>query len=313
MSATAVSGPAWLFPGQGAQTVGMGRDLYDTYPQAREVFERADATLDRPLSAIIFEGPEDALLQTINAQPAILITSLACLAAAKAAYPLLRDPPPFVAGHSLGEYTALIAAGALDLEDGVRLVQTRGRLMQQAGEQNPGTLAAILGLAEDEVEAVCRETGAEICNVNSSVQIVVGGSHPAVARAMDLAKARGARRAIPLRVSGAFHSSLMQPAADSMQRELDRIPFHPPGVPVVANVTGVAVDSAASIRDELARQVREAVRWRQTVEYMVAAGVRTFVEIGPGTVLTGLTKSIAKEVKPTLINLNDVESIRAGS
>lgn len=289
----------------------MGRDLYDAFPEARDVFSRADAALDRPLSAIIFEGPEEELLQTINAQPAILVTSLACLAAAKAVNPLLAKPPVFVAGHSLGEYTALVASGALDFEDGLRLVQKRGTLMQQAGEANPGTLAAILGLREQEVEAVCRETGAEICNINSETQIVVGGSHPAVARAMDLAKARGARRTMALKVSAAFHSSLMQPAAERMRQELDRVEFREPTVALVANVSGAPIDSAEALRDELSMQVRQAVRWQQSVEYMVNAGVRTFVEIGPGKVLTGLTKTIARDVKPTLVNFNDVASVRA--
>ena len=302
----------------------MGRDLYDASPVAKAVYEQADAALDRPLSSIIFDGPEEELLQTVNAQPAILITSLACLAAARGMRVLGSDPPSYVAGHSLGEYTALVAAGALDLDAGVRLVQKRGRLMQQAGEANPGTLAAILGLPEQDVAAVCRETGTEICNVNAATQIVVGGTRAAVARAMDLATARGARKAIPLRVSGAFHSSLMRPAADQMLAELDRISFRMPAAPIVANVTGRAIDCTvpasedpagidAALRVELAQQLRQTVRWEQSVQFMVDAGVRTFVEIGPGRVLTGLVKSIAREHKPTLITLNDMASLQAAS
>jgi [acyl-carrier-protein] S-malonyltransferase len=315
---------AWLFPGQGAQQVGMGRDVYDAFPEARAVYEQADAALDRPLSAIIFEGPEEALLQTVNAQPAILITSLACLQAARAMGILSMEPPSFVAGHSLGEYTALIAAGALELETGVRLVQKRGRLMQEAGEENPGTLAAILGLTEADVEGICRETGTEVCNVNASTQIVVGGTRPAVARAMDMAKARGARKAIPLRVSGAFHSSLMRPAAERMLSELDQVQFQMPVAPIVANTSGQVIAltqrgtlaGAASaldevLRRELAQQLKQAVRWEQSVRYMVGAGVETFVEIGPGRVLTGLVKTIARESKPTLVTLNSLESLRA--
>ena len=310
----ALTAPAWLFPGQGAQKVGMGRDLYEAIPQAREIFERADAALDRPLSEIIFNGPEETLVQTVNAQPAIFTTSLACLAGARALNADLRARPAFVAGHSLGEYTALVAAGSLAIEDGVRLVQRRGRLMQRAGEEQPGTLAAILGLGENEIEAVCLETGAEICNVNAPTQIVVGGSHPAVARAMDLARARGARRTLPLQVSAAFHSSLMQPAADTMKRELERVSFQQPQVPLVANVTGAVINSSDAVRTELAQQVGRAVRWRESVEFMLAAGVRTFVEIGPGTALTSLVKAAAKDLKLTLTlhNFNTIDSIRGG-
>ena len=310
----ALTAPAWLFPGQGAQKVGMGRDLYEAIPQAREIFERADAALDRPLSEIIFNGPVETLVQTVNAQPAIFTTSLACLAGARALNADLRAPPAFVAGHSLGEYTALVAAGSLAIEDGVRLVQRRGRLMQRAGEEQPGTLAAILGLGENEIEAVCLETGAEICNVNAPTQIVVGGSHPAVARAMDLARARGARRTLPLRVSAAFHSSLMQPAADTMKRELERVSLQQPQVPLVANVTGAVINSSDAVRTELAQQVGRAVRWRESVEFMLAAGVRTFVEIGPGTALTSLVKAAAKDLKLTLTlhNFNTIDSIRGG-
>ena len=315
---------AWLFPGQGAQQVGMGRDLYDTFAAARAVYEQADAALDRPLSSIIFEGPEEDLLQTVNAQPAILTTSLACLAAAKGLGILGDAAPSYVAGHSLGEYTALVATGSLDLDAGVRLVQKRGRLMQQAGEANPGTLAAILGLPEQDVAAVCRETGTEICNVNAATQIVVGGTRAAVARAMDLAKARGARKAIPLRVSGAFHSSLMRPAADQMLAELDRISFRMPAAPLVANVTGRVIDCTvpaaddpsgidAALRVELAQQLRQTVRWEQSVRFMVDAGVQTFVEIGPGRVLTGLVKTIARRQRPTLLTLNDLASLQAAS
>ena len=306
-------GPAWIFPGQGAQAVGMGRDLYDNIPAARDIFDRADAALSRPLTQLIFEGPEEALTQTVNTQPAILTTSLACLVAARELHPALAAPPSFVAGHSLGEYTALVAAEALGLEDGIRLVRKRGELMQAAGDANPGTLAAILGLDEEEVEAVCRETGAEICNINSATQIVIGGSHPAVAQAMDLAKARGARRTVALKVSAAFHSSLMRSAATGMETELSQIEFQWPRTPIVANISGVAIRTPEALRDELSRQVRQAVRWQHSVEYMVAEGVRTFVEIGPGTVLTGLVKSIAQDYEPTLVNLNTLDSIHASA
>ncbi len=311
MSPDTAGAVAWLFPGQGAQKVGMGRDLYDEFPHAREIFDRADAALDRPLTEVIFQGPEEDLLQTANTQPAILVTSIAALAAARDLAGPFTAPPRLVAGHSLGEYSALIAAGALTFEDGVRLVQERGRLMQMAGERNPGAMAAVIGLSEEEVEAVCRETGAEICNINSSNQISIGGTRPAVARATDLAQARGAKRVVPLKVFGAFHSSLMRPAADGMRPVLDRVTFQRPSIPVVANVTATALETPQAIHAELASQVCSAVRWRASVDYMVQQGVRRFVEFGPGAVLTGLVKTIAADVQPELVNINSAESLRA--
>jgi len=309
VSVAAEASSAWLFPGQGAQKVGMGRDLYEAYPAARSVFDRADAALDRPLSRIIFEGPEEELRQTANAQPAILVMSLATLEAGRKITPQLQRVPAFVAGHSLGEYTALVAARALTLDDGIRLVQERGRLMQEEGQSNPGTMSALLGLGEEEVEGVCRETGAEICNINAEKQIVIGGTRSSVARAMDLAKARGARRAIPLRVSGAFHSSLMAPVAKALIPALDGIALSEPDIPLVANVSAEPIRSVESVREELERQVCTAVRWRHSIEFMVAHGVRQFMEIGPGTVLTGLAKSIAGDVKLTVINFSDAQSL----
>ena len=306
---------AWLFPGQGAQRVGMGRDLYAEFPAARALFDRADAALDRPLTQIIFDGPEDLLVQTVNAQPAIVVTSLAALAAAEEEHGPL-PAPAFMAGHSLGEYTALIATGALPFEAGLRLVQKRGRFMQEANAGQPGTMAVIMGLAEDVVQAVCDETGAELCNINSDQQIVVGGSREAVARAMDLAKARGARRALALRVSGAFHSSLMNPAEARMRLELARVPFSAPRVPIVANVSAHPLRDVPHLRDELATQVCRVVRWRQMVEYMLGQGVETFLEFGPGSVLTSLVKTIAHDAAaahdsaPTLQNINDAASAR---
>lgn len=301
---------AWIFPGQGAQKVGMGRDLFEAFPEARAVFEQADAALERDLSTIIFQGPEDELVRTINTQPAILVTSLACLAAARANGDTLGPEPEFMAGHSLGEYTALVAAGALRIEDGIRLVQERGRVMQAACDQNPSGMAALIGLDEAAVEAVCAETGAELCNINSPSQIAIGGTHEAVAAAMELAQERGARRAIQLKVGGAFHSSAMQPAAEGMAAALAEVEFTAPKTPVVGNVTGKAMTSVDEVRAELTSQVRETVRWRQGVETMLAGGVNSFVEIGPGTALVGMVRTIAGEPKPQLTNLNDVASIR---
>src|SRR5579859_6090701 len=229
---------AWVFPGQGSQTVGMGRDLYERYPAARQIFDAADDALGFRLSTLCFEGPEEQLRQTINTQPAIVTTSIACFAAAYGRLDVVDGAPAFVAGHSLGEYSALIAAGVLPFSDGVRLVRERGRLMQEAGERNPGTLAAIMGADESAVEEVCQETGAEICNVNGAGQIVIGGPKDAVTRAMDLAKARGAKMVTQLNVSAAFHSSLMRPAMDGMRLALANAALHDPRIPVIGNVDG---------------------------------------------------------------------------
>jgi len=283
----------------------MGRDLYEAFPAAREVFRRADGALGFPLSSLCFEGPEEELRQTRNAQPAIFTTSLACMAAAIG---LGRLPhPAFIAGHSLGEYTALVAAGALELEEGLWLVRERGRLMEEAGQNHPGGMAAILGLDEAEVEEVCRETGAEVCNINSPLQVVIGGRREAVVRAVDLARARGAKRAIPLKVAGAFHSSLMRGAQEGMAGVLASLHFHDPQVPIVANTTGRPLLKGEQVRHELLEQLCRPVKWVRSVQYMVGAGVSAFVEIGPGRVLTGLTKSIAPHVRA--YNLEDAPSI----
>lgn len=303
---------AWVFPGQGAQKVGMGKDLYETFPAARAVFQEVDAALGFPLSELCFNGPEEELRQTINAQPAIMTVSLACLAAARESTSI-PDHPAFVAGHSLGEYSALVATGVLDLKDGILLVRERGRLMQEAGQRSPGTMAAIIGLDEWEVEDVCREAGAEICNINSQSQIVIGGWRDAVLRAMDMAKARGARRVIPLNVSGAFHSSLMQPAAAGMAEALNAFTFRHPSVPIIANCTGQPLTTGESVRQELLQQVCRPVQWLRSVQYLLSEGVSTFVEIGPGRVLAGLIKSIASNTE--IRNIEDVasiESTRAG-
>jgi [acyl-carrier-protein] S-malonyltransferase len=283
---------AWVFPGQGSQEVGMGCDLHQAFPAARRLFQEADETLSLPLSRLCFEGPEETLRQTINAQPAIMVVSLAGLEAAKEEGCLREGSAAFMAGHSLGEYTALVAAGALSLGDGLRLVRERGRLMQEAGEKVPGTMAAILGLSEDEVADVCRQTGAEVCNLNSPGQIVVGGSVAAVTQAMEMAKARGARQAIRLNVSGAFHSSLMRPAAEGMAQALAQAHFAPPRVPIVANSTARPLTAIEAIQEELMQQLHRPVLWQRSVERMIEEGVTTFVEIGPGRVLTSLIRRI---------------------
>jgi [acyl-carrier-protein] S-malonyltransferase len=302
------SASAWLFPGQGSQQVGMGRDLAEDSPAARHVFDSADAVLGYPLSRLCFEGPEDTLVQTVYAQPAIFAASLACLEAARQLGGLPDELPAFVAGHSLGEYAALVAARALDLEQGLRLVQQRGRLMQQAGEINPGTLAAIIGLEQKPVQELCEATGAQICNLNAPGQVVIGGPVQTVESAMKAARERGARRAVRLNVSGAFHTSLMAPAVEGMASAVDGAALRDPLVPVLANGTASPLRTAAEVSEELVYQLTHPVRWQASVELMANAGVRGFVEVGPGRVLSGLVRRIVPAA--TLGNIDDLASAR---
>ena len=306
-SGPAAGGEAWVFPGQGSQQVGMGRDLYETYPAARSLLDEADAILGYPLIRLCFDGPEESLQQTVHAQPAIMVVSLACLAVARAEG-ALTGRPAFLAGHSLGEYTALVAAGALSFADGLRLVRERGRLMHEAGERVPGAMAAVMGLPEEKVAALCEESGAELCNLNSPGQAVIGGTLDAVERAIELARTRGARHLARLNVSGAFHTSLMGPAADGMAQAIAGVSLAKARVPVVANSSAQPMVTAAAIRDELLRQLCRPVLWQRSVEYMVAEGATCFVEIGPGRVLTSLIRRIDGGV--TVRNIADVASIR---
>ncbi len=297
---------AYVFPGQGAHRVGMGLDLYRTFSAAREVFEEADDALGFRLSRLCFEGPEEELSRTVNAQPAILTVSVACLkAAAQIAGQL--SCPLFMAGHSLGEYTALVASQVLDVVDAVRLTRERGRLMQQACDRVPGGMVAILGLDELSVEEVCQEAGAEIANVNSPGQIVISGSREALVRAVDLARAMGARHAMPLKVSGAFHTLLMQPAAEGMAEAISQLNFGDPSVPIVVNSTAKPVTTAEEVKQELLEQLCRCVQWQRSIEYMVGAGVSTFIEIGPGQVLSGLIKRISTQAE--VRNVGDAESV----
>lgn len=299
---------AFVFPGQGAQSVGMGKDLYEQFPAARELFDRADEILGFRLTRLCFEGPEQELQQTRNAQPAIAVTSLALLRVAAELSPEILRRPAFVAGHSLGEYSALVAAGALSFDSAIRLLRTRGELMQAAGERTPGTMAAVLGLDIADCEDVCREAGAEICNVNAPGQIVIGGRREAVVRALDYAKARGAAKVIPLSVSGAFHSSLMKSAAEGMVQPVATAAVAHPLVPVVLNCTATPTQEELTIRHELVDQVSRPVQWSNTVEFLGAHGVETFVEFGPGRVLTAIIKRMLR--KSTCINVNDATSVR---
>lgn len=286
---------AYVFPGQGSQAVGMGQELARAFPESRSVFEEADAALGFALSRLCFEGPEQELQLTANTQPAILAASIA---AHRALVARGAPAPRFVAGHSLGEYSALVAASALPLADALRTVRRRGELMQEAVPVGTGAMAAILGLELAAVEAACREAaGDEVvspANVNSPGQVVIAGHAAAVERASARCKAAGAKRAVPLPVSAPFHCALMKPAQDRLEPVLRALSFADPAVPLVNNVDARVVTAAEACREGLVRQVSGAVRWQESVELLVREGVTTFVEVGPGTVLGGLVKKIAK-------------------
>jgi [acyl-carrier-protein] S-malonyltransferase len=273
---------AWVFPGQGSQSVGMGRDLYNNVKSARAIFEQADEALGFSISRLCFEGPEEELRQTINAQPALVTVSFACLEAAREIGRKNLPEPAFTAGHSLGEYTALAVAGVFDFPTAVRLARERGRLMHEAGQKRPGGMAAIIGLDEARLTEV-------------------------IARAMAMATSAGASRTIPLQVSGAFHSPLMQPAVEGITRYIDTVTFRNPSIPVIGNTTTEPLNDAEAVKTELRRQLNNPVQWQQTIEYMVRRGVNTFIEIGPGRVLTGLIKRINREVKT--VNIGDLAAV----
>jgi [acyl-carrier-protein] S-malonyltransferase len=288
---------AFVFPGQGSQKVGMGRALHQAYAEAREVFSEADEALGYGLSKLCFEGPEAELTLTANAQPAILATSVAALRVLAARAPVR---PVAVAGHSLGEYSALVAAGAWGLADAVRLVHLRGKFMQDAVPAGQGAMAAIIGLSGDDVAAVCREAaGAEVvspANLNGGGQVVIAGHKDAVDRAAAAAKARGAKLVKLLAVSAPFHCALMQPAADRLASELARVEVKAPAVPVVSNVEAKPNQDAGRVKDLLARQVTAPVRWEESVQCLAALGVNAVVEVGAGNVLGGLVRRIAPDI-----------------
>jgi [acyl-carrier-protein] S-malonyltransferase len=289
---------AFVFPGQGSQAVGMGQELNDAFPAARELFEEIDDALGQHLARLMFDGPEEELRLTENAQPAIMAVSLAVFRVLEAEAGLaLADKAGFVAGHSLGEYSALTAAGGLGVPVTARLLKLRGRAMQEAVAPGDGAMAALLGLDLDAVTAVAQEasTGDEICcpaNDNAPGQVVVSGSKAAVERAVELAKEQGAKRAMMLAVSAPFHCPLMAPAAARMEEALAEVELSPPCVPLVANVTAEAVSEPEDIRRLLVAQVTGMVRWRESVKYLCNHGVDTLVELGAGKVLSGLTRRI---------------------
>ncbi len=292
---------AFIFPGQGSQYLKMGYDLYQNYAVARKVFQRANDSLGFDIGRLCFEGPEEKLKETMNTQPAVLTVSIACLAV------LNEHEFPFraVAGHSLGEYSALVAAGSLTFEDAVRLVHKRGMLMQKAVPLGTGGMAAIIGLERDDVKKVCDEAGdsgvVEIANLNSPQQIVIAGEMPALNKAMGLAKQAGARRIVMLPVSAPFHCSLMKPVAVEMEKYLSKIIIDDPVCGVVSNVTADYVRDAQAVRNALIRQISSPVLWTDSINLLIDDGIDAFVEVGPGKVLTGLVKRINRKVKTTSV------------
>jgi [acyl-carrier-protein] S-malonyltransferase len=308
---------AFVFPGQGSQTVGMGKALADAFPAARSVFEEVDAALGERLSDIIWNGPADTLTLTENAQPALMAMSLATMRVLEqeAGVDLKRDAA-FVAGHSLGEYSALAAARALSISDAARLLRTRGLAMQKAVPVGKGAMAALIGLELNDVQSIAAEAAsAGICaaaNDNGGGQVVLSGDKLAVERAVEVAKARGAKRAMLLPVSAPFHCSLMQPAAEVMAQALAKVTVNPPVVPLVANVLARPISDPAEIVKSLVAQVTGTVRWRESVQFMAQAGVTTFYEVGAGKVLTGLNKRIADAATASSIGMpDDISRYRA--
>jgi [acyl-carrier-protein] S-malonyltransferase len=285
---------AYVFPGQESKQVGMGLDLYVHYNSAREVFEEVDKTLGFPLSRLCFEGPEEDLAQTTNVQAAVLTVSIACLRAANEISEGTLPAPTLVAGHGSGEYAALVAAGVMKLGDAVRLIRERGRLMNEAGRRKPGGMLTIMDIDKDTMDDICIATGVEISNLNAPDNIVVSGDNDKLAKAKRLAQVKGARRMVPVRgVTGAFYSSLMDPALEGMINAVGQSTYDVPRVPVVANVTAQPMNTVEAVKEELISQIIHGIRWQQSVETMLARGITTFFEVGPGDILTKYIKRIS--------------------
>ncbi len=302
-----MSQTALLFAGQGAQVVGMGRDLAAQHPAAQALFQQANQTLGYDLAQVCFEGPESELTKTENAQPGIYLVSWVAFELLRSRLPALRWQA--TAGLSLGEFTALAAAGSLSFEDGLRITRLRGRFMQEACDATRGGMAAVIGLDEEPTRAVCDEAGVELANLNCPGQLVISGELERIQKACELAKSRGAKRALPLAVAGAYHSRLMATAQPKLAAELARITVQPPSVPVIANVSAQPHTEPTAIRELLVQQVCASVRWEASIRRLVADGFTRFIELGPGKALTGFMKRIAPEAQ--ILNVADVPSLEA--
>jgi len=303
---------AFVFPGGGVQYVGMGRDLYETYPQARAVFEEADDTLGFGLSRLCFDGPDDELLDIANSLPAIMTVSIAALRVLEA-HGLGPDSAGWVAGHSAGEITALVAAGMLDFADGLRLMRTRSTLMREAGQHHPGGMAAVIGVETEDLEEMCAETRREtgevvlISNYNAPGQLVLSGHERALERVLTLARERGARRAVRLAVTIASHCPLRESAAAGLRQWMENVAFRLARIPLIANVTAKPIRTPEEIRHELGVQLVSPVRWTESIQHLISEGVNTFIEVGPKNVLSGLIKRIDR--KTTRISVGDVAGL----
>lgn len=285
---------AYVFPGEESKQVGMGLDLYVHYNSAREVFDEVDSTLGFPLSRICFEGPDEDLSQTINVQAAVLAVSIACLRTADEISEGALPAPTLVAGHGSGEYAALVAAGVMKLSDAVKLIRERGRLMNEAGKRKPGGMLTIMDIDKDTMDAICQTAGVEISSINAPDNIVVSGNNDKLGKARRLAQVKGARRIVPVRgATGAFYSSLMEPALEGMINAVNQFPYELPRVPVVSNVTAQTMNTVETIKEELIIQIIHGIKWQQSVETMLARGITTFFEIGPGDMLTKYIKRIS--------------------
>jgi [acyl-carrier-protein] S-malonyltransferase len=298
---------AYLFAGQGSQYVGMGKDLYDSFPQSKAIFDKADKVLGFSLSELCFQGPQDELIKTVNCQPAILTMSIACWEAFKAATSYELRATSYAAGLSLGEYSALVAAGAISFEDAVYLVSRRGEFMEEEARKIRGKMLSIIGLDLAKVRQISVQSNTEIANINCPGQVVVSGGIKEIEAAEKVAVEAGAKLAVILEVSGAFHSSLMKGATSKLAKELDRIKINTPDMPVVCNVTASPTDSAQEIKDNLIKQVASNVLWEDSMKFLLSKGVMNFIELGPGKVLKGLMRRI--DANAQVVNIEKKEDI----